>query len=162
MHKGSHTEHRPQAARSAVSGTVRGTLATARGSTNGDPAERPAGSARCGRSPFYEPRAVASVPRTESEIADSSLCKDGSDPKRSTVRGTLATARGSKNGGHPHRALRQHSSLTTARVAGWHSGTRGLPGRCRAGAGGPARGAGRLDVRRARPTRSPPADPPPV
>ena len=57
------------------------------------------------RSPFFEPRAVASVPRTVPEIADSLLLKVRSDRNRSTVRGTLATARGSKNGDHPHRAI---------------------------------------------------------
>ncbi len=40
----------------------------------------------------------ANAPRTVSVIADSSLRKDRSARNRSTVRGTLATARGSKNG----------------------------------------------------------------
>ena len=45
-----------------------------------------------------------SVPRTVTELAGSSLRKDRSNLNRSTVRGTLATARGSKNGDHPHRS----------------------------------------------------------
>ena len=51
-------------------------------------------------SAFLGPRA-ASLTRTVPEIADSSLCKDRSDRNRYTVRGTLATARGSKNGDGP-------------------------------------------------------------
>ena len=43
-----------------------------------------------------EPRAVASVPRTVPETADSALQKDGSERNCTTVRGTLATARGSE------------------------------------------------------------------
>ena len=58
------------------------------------------GSARCGRSPFYEPRAVASVPRTvfgrrTLRMTDTAFNEMDESAVSGAVRGLLATARGS-------------------------------------------------------------------
>ena len=52
--------------------------------------------ARCGCSPFFEPRAVASVPRTVVQFRSLPSFCNAESAVSGTVRGTLATARGSE------------------------------------------------------------------
>ena len=76
---------------SAISGIVRGTLATARGSKNGARRSVLPGSAH---SPFFEPRAVASVPRTVDRFRPLPSFRNDESAISGTVRRPLATARG--------------------------------------------------------------------
>ena len=78
---------------SAISGIVRGTLATARGSKNGARRSVLPGSAH---SPFFEPRAVASVPRTVDRFRPLPSFRNDESAISGTVRRPLATARGSE------------------------------------------------------------------
>ncbi len=58
---------------------------------------------RCGWYPFFEPRAVASVPRTVEWFRSLLSFRHVEYSVSDTVRGTLATARGSRNGGAAER-----------------------------------------------------------